>query len=175
MNIAITETMEQVHKHLEKYLALHRELVDERTLMHDAIRERWGDVDPAALLEQAEVNSLAAARMKLISNPKTNPWITTSAQGDLFNAVSMRVPSMLMVDGKPRPYYEASIIDGLEWWRARQDAKKDEANGLRDAARLRDDESDEAAAEAEKIEAMVRRAIDNHIDPRTVMYAKAQA
>lgn len=175
MTVAITETMEQVHKHLEKYLALHRELTDERVLMHDAIRERWGDVDPAALLEQAEVNSLTAARLKLITDPKKNPWVTTNAQGDLFNSVPVRVPAMLMIDGKPRPYYEASILDGLEWWQARQDAKKDEANGFRDAAQQRDNESAEAANEAEKLEALVRMALDNAVDPRTVMYAKAQA
>lgn len=175
MTVAITETMEQVHKHLEKYLALHRELTDERVLMHDAIRERWGDVDPAALLEQAEVNSLAAARMKLITDPKKNPWVTTNAQGDLFNAVPVRVPAVLMIDGKPRPYYEASILDGLEWWSARQDAKKEEANGFREAAQLRDNESAEAANEREKLEALVRTALDNSVDPRTVMYARAQA
>lgn len=175
MNIAITETMEQVHKHLEKYLALHRELTDEHQLMHDAIRERWGDVDPAALLEQAEVNSLKQARLKLIADPKKNPWITTNVQGDLFNSVSVRVPAILMIDGKPRPYYEVSILDGLELWRARQDAKKDEANGFRDAAQQRDNESAEAANEAEKLESLVRKALDNGIDPRTVMYARAEA
>lgn len=172
--VAITETMAQVHKHLERYLALHRELTDERELMARAIRERWGDVEPAALLEQAEVNSLAAARMKLITDPKKNPWVTTSAQGDLFDDVPVRIPSVLIIDGKPRPYYQASIVDGLKWWRARQNAKTVEVNGFLDAALHREGESIEAAAEAAKLEALVRKAIDNGTDPRQVLYARAQ-
>jgi len=174
MIVAITETMEQVHKHLEKYLALHRELTDEREVMNAAIRERWGDVDPPMLLEQAEVNSLAAARMRLITDPKKNPWVTTSVQGDLFNSVPVRIPAMLIIEGKPRPYYEASILDGLEWWHARQDSKANEASGFREAAQQRDNESAEANNEAQKLEELVRTAIDNGVDPRTVMYARAQ-
>lgn len=173
--IAITETMEQVHKHCEKYLALHREIHDEAEILRQAVHERWGEVDPRDVLQQAEINSLAAARMKLIVNPKKNPWVTTSAQGDLFNDVPIRIPSVLIIDGKPRPYYEASIIDGLEWWRARQDAKTEEATRFQEAANLRDAESTEAAAEAEKLEQIIRRCMDNGVDPREVRYAKAEA
>jgi hypothetical protein len=67
MKIEITETTEQVHAYCKEYLARHPNLlpprfdVDEmRKLRYAAIRERWGDVDPAALLEQARVNSLVA-------------------------------------------------------------------------------------------------------------------
>lgn len=175
MTVAITETMEQVQKHIEKYLALHPEITDNLTLMHEAIRERWGDVDSAALLEEAELNSLAAARRKIWSDPRKNPWVDTTAQGDLFDSVLVKVPSMLIIKGRPTPYYEASIVDGLEWWLARQDAKKDEADALREAAEKRDRESAEAARQAETLERLVRTALDNGVDPRTVLYAKAQA
>jgi hypothetical protein len=167
--------MEQVQKHLEKYQALHRELTDERQVMNMAIRERWGDVEPESLLVQAELNSLMLARAKMISDPKKNPWVCTNAQGDLFNSVPVRVPAMLMINGKPCPYYEASILDGLEFWQARQDAKKVEANGFREAAEHRENESAEALNEAEKLDALVRTALDNGVDPRTVMYARAAA
>lgn len=171
--IGITETMEQVQRHVEKYLALHRELLDEREVLALAVNERWGSVDPAALLFKAELNSLVVARAKMLANPKKNRWVDTNVQGDMFNATSVKVPQVLVIDGKPRPYYEASVLDGLEWWRARQDAKKDEASTFRAAADQRDADSVEAAAEAEKLEAIVRKAMDNGIDPRTVKYAKA--
>lgn len=171
--IAITETMEQVHKHCEKYLALHRDINDEAEILRKAVQERWGDVDPRDVLQQAEINSLAAARMKMIINPKKNPWVTTNAQGDLFNDVPVRVPSVLIINGNPMPYYEASILDGLEWWRARQDAKTEEATRYQEAANQREAEGVEAAAEAEKLEAIIRRCMDNGVDPREVKYAKA--
>lgn len=173
--IAVTETMEQVHKHCEKYLALHREIADEGEILTQAIRERWGDVEPRDVLEQAELNSLAACRLKLIVDPKKNPWVTTNAQGDLFNDVPVRIPSVLIIGGKPVPYYEASVLDGLEWWRARQDAKNEEASTYQRAADERSNDAREATLEAEKLEAIVQTAMRNNVDPRSVRYAKAQA
>lgn len=172
--IAITETMEQVHKHLEKYQALHKEISDEQDVLEQAVRERWGDVAPQDLLVQAELNSLSAARLKNLSNPKTNPWVDTTAQSDLFNNVPIRVPSMLMVRGKQKPYWECSIIDGLEWWRAREDAKAKEQDVYLVAAKAAGDASAFATSESEKLEDLVRRAQAEGVDPSTVMYAKAQ-
>ena len=154
--LAITETMEQVHKHCEKYLALHREITSETEVLHRAIRERWGNVDPREVLVQAELNSLAAARMRFISDPRKNAFIETNAQGDLFHQVSVKVPSILMVDGKPRPYYEASILDGLEYWRARQDAKAQESDRYFEAATASKRQSVDADDEASKLEAIAR-------------------
>lgn len=168
----ITETMEQVHKHVEKYIAVHKETVDDHEALVHAIRERWGEVDHLAILEQAELNSIAASRRKLLSDRRTNPWIETHAQGDLFDAVGVKIPSMLLIDGKPRPYYQVSILEGLEWWRARQDNKATEASAFRTAADARDQEASEATSEAEKLEKLISRAMDHGVDPRSVLYAK---
>lgn len=173
--IAISETMEQLHKHCEKYLALHREIIDEGEILAGAIRERYGNVDIGAVLERAEVNSLAAARRRFIADPKKNKWITTSAQGDMFNSVKVKVPSLLMVGGKPKHYYEASILDGLEWWRARQDHTGTEAQRFCEAAELSTAASATAGQEAGKLEELIRKAEANGIDPSTVMYAKEKA
>lgn len=173
--ITISETMEQLHKHCEKYLALHREIADEADILAGAIRERYGNVDIGAVLERAEVNSLAAARRRFISDPKKNKWITTSAQGDMFNSVEVQIPSLLMIGGKPTHYYEASILDGLEWWRARQDHTGTEAERFREAAKLSTNSSAIAGEEADKLEELIRTAEANGIDPSTVMYAKEKA
>lgn len=173
--VVVTETMEQVHKHCEKYLALHREITDESAILTLAIRERWGEADPADVLMQAEQNSLAAARMRLIADPQKNRWVTTSVQGDMFNDVPLQIPSVLIIDGKPTPYYEASILDGLEWRRARQDSKGMEKDRFFEAGRTREKEETEAAAEAEKVESLVRKALEAGRDPRTVLYARTQA
>lgn len=175
VKIAITETMDQVHKHFEKYLALHREILDGHEIIARAVAERWGDADPRAVLEQAEVNSLEKARMAMLANPKKNPWKITTCQGDLFNTVAVRVPSVLMIDGTPTPYYEASIVDWLQWWNARRDAKSVEEDVLTEAADTRRAEKIEAKAEGEKLEALVQTALDNGVDPKTVKYARAQA
>jgi hypothetical protein len=88
-------------------------LLDETEVLERGIRERFGDVSVSDVLYQAELKSLSNERMKLVNNPKENKWVTTSAQGDLFNDVPVRVPSVLIINGKPTPYYEASILDGL--------------------------------------------------------------
>jgi hypothetical protein len=173
--IAITETMEQLNALFLKYLALHREIQDPADIIHQAIAERFGAADPRDVLFRAEENSLAAARQKDINNPNKNKWVTTTAQGDLFNAVPVRIPSLLIVDGKPRPYYEVSVLDGLEWWRARQDAKAHDAGVLSESAQQRHREAVEAGDEAAKLEALIQIAVNSGMDPRTVRYAKTQA
>jgi hypothetical protein len=164
--------MEQVHAHLKKYLVLNRELLDETEVLERGIRERFGDVSVSDVLYQAELKSLSNERMKLVNNPKENKWVTTSAQGDLFNDVPVRVPSVLIINGKPTPYYEASILDGLEWWLARQDHKANEARLYREAADKSEEESAIAHDEVDKLEQLARKAMDNGIDPRSVLYAK---
>lgn len=173
--LMITETMEQVHKHCVTYLALHREQLDEATILETAIRERWGDADASEVLWQAELNSLAAARMKLITDPKSNPMVDTTTQGDLFHTVPLTVPKVLIINGKPTPYDQAGPLDGLEYWRARQDATKKEAETFREAAAQRDATSAQAAEHAERHEAVIRIAIENGIDPRTLTYARQEA
>jgi hypothetical protein len=172
--IIISETMEQVHKHFEKYLALHREIIDDSEVISRAVAERWPGADPLEVLHQAEINSLIRARNAMYADPRKNKWITTTAQGDLFHAVPVRVPSVLIVDGRPLPYYEATILDGLEWWQARRDAKTANADSFAEAERTRRDEAAEAAEEAEKLAEIVRTATANGIDPRSVRYAKTQ-
>lgn len=169
----ITETMQQVHRHIEKYMALHNETSDVDKIIEDAIRERWGDASPEAIFFQAERNSLIESQKRQLSNPKSNPWVDTSIQSDLFHDVAVRVPSMLMVDGEPRPYYECTILDGLEWWRARQDAKDTEARAYRDAADASERDCDVAREQAERLEVMVKALLDRGADPAKVTYAKA--
>jgi len=171
---AITETMEQVQKHIERYLALHVEITDDAQIMNEAIRERWGQVAPSAVLEQAEINSIKAARDKRLRDPRTNPWVDTTVQNDLFNNVVVKVPSVLIVNGKPRPYYEASIRDGLEFWRARQDAKAVEENHFREAAQVRQAEAAEAGTQADILERMAATAVSEGLDPNMVRYARTQ-
>lgn len=172
--VIITETMEQVHKHCVTYLALHKELLDEAQVLDMAIRERWGDAEAGAVLRQAELNSLAAARMKLITDPKTNPMVDTTTQGDLFHDVPLTVPKVLIVNGKPTSYDKCGPLDGLEYWRARQDATKKEAETYREAAAQRDAVSAQAAEHAERHESVIRIAVENGIDPRTLTYARQE-
>lgn len=172
MKVAIAETMEQVHKHCEKYLALHREQTDVHRAMVRAIHERWPGASPADVLEQAEVNSLTQSRNRAISEQAKNSWVDTTVQGDLFHNIQLRIPSYLMVDGKPTPYYEASIVDGFAWWSARRDAKKSEADAFTKAATSSADERDEAAAEAGRLQDVMQTARNNGIDPSSVKYAR---
>lgn len=173
--VAITETMEQVHKHCTSYLALHKEILEEAQILNLAIRERWGDVDAGEVLRQAEVNSLAAARLKLITDPRTNGLVSTTTQGDLFHEVPLRVPKVLIINGRPVSYDKAGPLDGLEYWRSRQDESKREAETYREAAATRDAHSAQAAAEADRHEEVIRIAIDHGIDPRTLTYAREEA
>jgi len=172
----ITETMEQVHKFFEKYLVLHGELSDMDVVMRRAVDERWGrSADVARILKKAESNSLLASASRAMSDPRKNKLIDTSAQGDLFNNVLMKIPSMLMVDGKLTPYYEASITDGFAWWKARHAAKTTEADAYAKAEEEAREQADIAETEAGKVQSLIQKAIESGIDPKTVRYAKQQA
>lgn len=173
--LPVSETLEQLQRFLQKHLALNPGVSEESKLIDDAFHSRFGDVNPGDVLYAAQVNSLAVQRRKLLADPKSNPLIQTSAQGDLFDAVPLQVPETLMVDGKPRPYYQCSILDGLEWWLARQDAKKVEGEEYQQMANARLKESRAAAQQAEVLEGMVRTAHASGIDPKTVLYARKEA
>lgn len=169
----ITETMEQVHRLFERYLALHQQVQDIPTLMQSAIAERYGaDVEVADVLKAAEENSLQASRNKILRDPKTNPIIDTSIQNDLFDSVALPVPTALVIDGKVTPYYEASIMDGLEYWKAKVSALESEKTAYEDALSESIKKISEASARSDKTQAVVNQIIASGIDPRTVRYAK---
>jgi hypothetical protein len=166
--------MEQVHEHCKKFLAMHKEIFEDAEILAQAIKERWGNVDPAALLERAELNSLHKARDNLYRNPKTNPWVDTTIQGDFFNDAPVKVPEILMINGKPTRYTEASLLDGLEWWLARYESKRSEKQALSDAAQFREEEEKQAAVQVRRHRELIEKAIASGLDPSKVLYAQAK-
>lgn len=172
--LVISETMEQVHKLFKTYMALHREPRSAEQVIEDATRERWGDVDPALVLIKAEANSLKAERDKIIRGP-TNGLISTTVQGDLFHATSLVVPRMLVVDGKERPYYKASVLDGLAWWQGRREDKAREADQFQRAADECSGAAKFAEAEASKLLDVIEEAKSLGVDPSQVKYARDKA
>lgn len=173
--LTISETMEQVHKHFKTYMALHKEPRSPEQIIEDATRERWGDVDPALVLIKAEANSLKAERDRQIRNPAYNGLISTTVQGDLFHAVALVVPKILVVDGKERPYYEASVLDGLAWWQGRKEDKAKEADAYQRAADECSGAAKFAEAEAAKLIGVIEEARALGVDPAQVKYARDEA
>lgn len=169
--IFITETIEQVVKHCKNYLVLQKNLQSPEQALDTAIKEKFGDVDSGEILRQAGINTLNKLREGLLSDFKKNPLIDTTAQGDMFDDVPLRIPSQLLINGEWKPWFKTKVIDGHEYWRARQAAKAVESDKFADAARKSHDDSVRAASEAEKFEIVLQKAQSNGIDPATVMYA----
>lgn len=170
--ISITETMEQVQQHVLRWQAMHPEVQDEANVLEASIAERWRNASVAEVLIQAEINSLIAKRDRDGSNPDKNPFVDTHAQADLFNNVPLTVPSRLKVNGKWRPYYEASMLDGLQWWLARMQAKRLEREQFEKAAREAESHEVQALAEVEKLRSLIAEMELSGINPADVPYAR---
>jgi hypothetical protein len=171
--VALNETMADVQAHVRSWMSLHPDILDDAAVLDRAIAERWKGVPAASVLEQAELNTIAAERNKRGRNPKQNPWVTTEVQGDLFHDVPVKIPSLMMIGGKWRPYTEASIHDGLAFWSSLRQSESTLADNLQEAATVRRGRASEAGIEEKQLMQIIRLAEANGIDTRTLRYAKS--
>jgi hypothetical protein len=123
-SVQIDITSTQLHKFIQSYRVAHPQIEEPGSLVDSAISARWPEANPLEIVYQAAVNQAREDfdRIAREAARKTEEWIDTTVQGDLFSALpQVRIPKWLTDrEGARIPYYKASPDDVIAFLEARR-------------------------------------------------------
>lgn len=141
--------------------------VMERVVVED-LKRPVGDL--SEVLIEAECNTLDADERRKVYDQSVNKIIEATLP--MFQDLELQVPTFVIgVDGMPKRFEKASILEGYEYWAAQMDAAalaSEEFQRKADEERAR---RDWCAANLEQHKRAIDACLARGIDPSTVMYA----
>lgn len=144
MNVstAVDITSAQLHKLIQSYRQAHPHIEDVEALVDAAIHERWPAANPFEVAYSALVNQANEDFDKIVRDAarKTEEWIDTTVQGDLFSTLPpVRVPKYLTdAQGQRIPYWKASPEDVIAFLQARAEGLTAEIGALQETLSLKE-------------------------------------
>lgn len=175
-DVSISQTMEEILKQLYGTLDLSKpQNTSADEVIRSGVAQLFGSTDARTVFYQATRNSIERQRIKIVGSPKNNPWVTTRIQGDMFNPVPIDTPSVLMNGEELIRYYDKGfVLVYLEWIRNRRDSQTKERRALKDAFDRKAIEEARSEAIIERLEEIVKVAVANNLDPRSLCFEKTQ-
>jgi hypothetical protein len=160
---------------IKNYRIANPHLEDVEDLVDAFINSCWPSANPYEVTYAAILNEVkkTVAEMVRKAARKTEEWIDTTVQGDLFNNMSVRLPKWLTDrDGNPIQYWKASNDDIIAFLDARLAGINAEIGALEETLVAKNQLKASFKTEQEKQLKVRKIAKENGIDPSTVRYAR---
>lgn len=174
--IAIDITSTQLHKFIQSFRQANPQIEDVETLVDTAIQTRWPSANPYEVAYAAVINQTDTDMEKMVREAarKTEEWIDTTVQGDLFSALPpVRIPKWLTdKNGDRKEYWKASPGDVLAFLDTRAAGLTAEIDALNEVLSAKQTQLDSIRAEIAKHRQIIEIARQNGVDPHTVSYAR---
>lgn len=175
-SISIDITSTQLHKFIQSYRQANPQIEDVETLVDSAIQKRWPSANPYEVAYAAVLNQANEDLDKIVRDAarKTEEWIDTTVQGDLFSTLPpVRIPKWLIdQNGNRKEYWKASPEDVLVFLETRATGLEAEITVLEEALATKKAQINALRAEMAKHRQVIDIAKQNGLDPKQVSYAR---
>jgi hypothetical protein len=138
-------------------------------VLQETLRARFPGLAMSDVLTLAALNTIQKMIEK-ITNPKSpRDFVDWRAMGDLFHDLpAVRVPRVIIVDGKPTDAYSVGALTLRDYMRARGEDLRDEGERLIQAGEEKTHAAEQYTEQARVLDVIVERAEANGQDPETV-------
>lgn len=175
-SITIDITTDKLHKFVKSFRQANPHIEDTEALVDAALQSRWPKATSEDIIYSAFLNQANEDFDKMVREAvrKTEEWVDTTVQGDLFSALPpVRIPKWVTdINGDRKEYWKASPEDVLAFLNARAEGLTAEIGALQETLDTKKNSLASIDVEIAKHRQIIAIARQNGIDARTVSYAR---